>query len=69
MMAWADMSMVLRYAHLAPGYVTGYAGNSFLQNSHSTESCGTKLTANPMKMGWLMGLEPTITGITIHPEN
>jgi len=24
---WADMTMVLRYAHLSPGYVAGYAEN------------------------------------------
>ena len=27
---WADMTMVLRYAHLAPGYVAGYAENTAL---------------------------------------
>lgn len=34
---WADMTMVLRYAHLAPGYVAGYVGNVSL--TKTTTAC------------------------------
>jgi len=27
---WADLTMVQRYAHLAPGYIAGYVGNASL---------------------------------------
>lgn len=34
---WADLKMVMRYAHLAPGYLAQYAGNSNLVTSTSQE--------------------------------
>ena len=40
---WADMTMVLRYAHLAPGYVAGYAENAALTISPTeTENSAKK---------------------------
>ena len=63
---WADMTMVLRYAHLAPGYVAGYAENASL--TISPTACGEvsdDSRGNIDGLGWLMGLEPTTTGITI----
>ena len=62
---WASMDMVLRYAHLAPGYVAGYIENASLtisptgDNEVSEDSQG-----NCGVVGWLMGLEPTTAGIT-----
>ena len=67
---WADMTMVLRYAHLAPGYVAGYAENSALPATKpTTASCGlvSATAETPDSLGWPMGLEPTTTGITIVP--
>jgi len=32
--AWQSMDMVMRYAHLAPGYVANYAGNAALDTSN-----------------------------------
>lgn len=34
---WADLKMVMRYAHLAPGYLAQYAGNSNLVTPTSQE--------------------------------
>lgn len=63
---WADMTMVLRYAHLAPGYIAGYAGNVSLSVSPSpVDDVGEDFEENAGLVGWPMGLEPTTTGITI----
>jgi len=65
---WSDIKMVLRYAHLAPGFAAPYAGNVSLSKSPAGPSAAdqddTQVTDS---MGWLMGLEPTTTGITNHP--
>ena len=45
---WADMKMVLRYAHLAPGYVAGYAENSSLQFPPQHEQHETNKTAGTL---------------------
>ena len=65
--AWASLDMVLRYAHLAPGYVAEYAGNSSLlpQNHPQSDLVSGHSRGNAGDLGWLMGLEPTTTGITI----
>ena len=67
---WADYSMVLRYAHLAPNYLASYAGNvgavPLSVPTVETPQCETPVNADGM--GWLMGLEPTTTGITIQPR-
>lgn len=42
---WADMTMVLRYAHLAPGYVAGYAENASLSIEKNTEKENVTLHA------------------------
>jgi len=66
---WADMTMVLRYAHLAPGYIAGYADNAALtpphKIPHSKQKDESEHRESPENMGWLIGLEPTTTGITI----
>ena len=65
---WASLDMVLRYAHLAPDHLSEAARNieGWSQKRHSTnpvlpENGGNILT----NMGWLTGLEPATTGITI----
>ena len=63
---WADIKMVLRYAHLAPGYVAQYANNALLTISPTNpEEVSDDSQGKKDGMGWLMGLEPTTTGITI----
>ncbi len=61
---WNSLDMVMRYAHLAPGFVARYA-----QNSHTAIRANYDAEENSSEnngiMGWLMGLEPTTTGITI----
>ncbi len=65
---WASPQMVQRYAHLAPGYLAQYANRlrplgqdlAIVMASDDAEPTG-----NADGMGWLMGLEPTTTGITI----
>ena len=65
---WASPQMVQRYAHLAPGYLASYANKlrpfgqdlAIAPSPEDGESAG-----NEGGMGWLMGLEPTTTGITI----
>lgn len=60
------MTMVLRYAHLAPGYIAGYAENVALTIFPTAPTTAAEKTAeSPANMGWLIGLEPTTTGITI----
>ncbi len=63
---WADMTMVLRYAHLSSGYVAGYADNVCLaQKTAQFKNVSEDYREEPSNLGWLMGLEPTTTGITI----
>jgi len=69
---WASLDMVMKYAHLAPGYVANYAENitSAAQargcnSGHSAEDVSEDYRQDGGKLGWLMGLEPTTTGITI----
>lgn len=68
---WASYSMVLRYAHLAPGYIAPYAdalpwGAGTIQGTDTPASTSAKPAGNADgRMGWTMGLEPTTTGITI----
>ena len=71
---WSSIDMVLRYAHLAPGHVasradalcgnqakTAHSENSTkMHNANSAENASD----NSGLVGWLMGLEPTTTGIT-----
>ena len=61
---WNSLDMVMRYAHLAPGFIARYA-----QNSHTAIQAKIDDSENANEnngiMGWLMGLEPTTTGITI----
>ena len=64
---WSSMEMVLRYAHLAPGYLANYAGNvgSVPINFPTVETDDLEKPLQvPENLGWLMGLEPTTTGIT-----
>jgi len=72
---WASLAMVERYSHLAPGHVSAWSGNASLSRLSGTNP-GTSGTKGSIKtgsrnadylgkpMGWLMGLEPTTTGIT-----
>jgi hypothetical protein len=39
---WRDLKMVLRYAHLAPGHLAPYAGNSGLDKPPDVEIDGHK---------------------------
>jgi len=52
---WSSQSMVARYAHVAPGFAARYADGSLRDKSAAISA---------ERMGWLMGLEPTTTGIT-----
>jgi len=66
--AWQSMDMVMRYAHLAPGYVANYAGNVALDpaNLRTEKTNVSEHSRESLEgVGWLMGLEPTTTGITI----
>jgi hypothetical protein len=72
---WASLAMVERYSHLAPGHVSAWSGNASLSRLSGTNT-GTSGADDPIKtgsrnadyqgktVGWLMGLEPTTTGIT-----
>ena len=63
---WAGMDMVLRYAHLAPGYIAGYVDNVSLTIPPTGErNVSEDLREEVDGVGWLMGLEPTTAGITI----
>ncbi len=61
---WNSLDMVMRYAHLAPGFIARYA-----QNSHTASTANLGYSEKPNEnnelMGWLTGLEPATTGITI----
>jgi hypothetical protein len=55
-----EFEIVMRYAHLAPRYIAN-KHIAMLANYGRLE----KSNKNNGVMGWLMGLEPTTTGITI----
>jgi integrase len=71
---WSSYSMVLRYAHVTPDFAAQYANGSLRDKSVTS---GASRNGAPMpllsqepehageKMGWLTGLEPATTGITI----
>jgi integrase len=73
---WASLAMVQRYAHLGATHVAAWAANigatggAGTNLAHGTAGTGSKTgPAGPAhevkQVGWLMGLEPTTTGITI----
>lgn len=67
---WADMTMVLRYAHLSPGYVARYAENTALSISPTQSGLvSDDYQETSDNLGWLNGLEPSTTGITIQNIN
>ena len=68
---WATLTMVERYAHLGVSHVAAWAGNiDHGTNRVQVPPAATKangpegLSVEGESMGWLMGLEPTTTGIT-----
>ena len=68
---WASLTMVERYAHLAPGHVAAWAGNighatitRQVQAAPESENGPEGPRHEGDSMGWLMGLEPTTTRIT-----
>jgi integrase len=67
---WATLAMVERYAHLGVSHVATWAGNIGGTNPVQVAGPGTKQngpegpSTEVEKLGWLMGLEPTTTGIT-----
>jgi len=68
---WSSFAMVTRYAHIGTDYAAQYAGGSLRDKSVTSsgdDSRGFFSSDNAMKtnenLGWLMGLEPTTTGIT-----
>ena len=72
---WASLDMVERYAHLAPDFVASYAENithaahanlvSTHNSTHTIKIVSEDYQEDTCKLGWLMGIEPTTTGITI----
>jgi len=74
---WHSLEMVMRYAHLAEQFTASYAANvSTPGSAYKTRTVAHKSSHPEMpdnsqlpdlyngKVGWLMGLEPTTTGIT-----
>ena len=69
---WATLQMCERYAHLAVSHVATWAANIdgsnrervTGQNDNEPEGSHKSLSGKE-NLGWLMGLEPTTTGITI----
>lgn len=62
---WNSYEMVLRYAHLSQSHIARY-----VQNRHSAVSVDHENATQVLdNMGWLMGLEPTTTGITKRQQN
>ena len=61
---WNSYEMVLRYAHLSQSHIACYAQNSHSQISADLRE-SEKANENNGIMGWLTGLEPATTGITI----
>ena len=73
---WKSLDMVMRYAHLSSSYVAQFAENVLNPHSKKQNSYQEKLDKSllPIEnkeefMGWLMGLEPTTTGITKRSPN
>jgi len=68
---WASLAMVQRYAHLGVSHVSAWASNiggtTAVQVPHgvANENGPEGPSTEGDSMGWLMGLEPTTTGITI----
>src|SRR5204863_5007254 len=71
---WASYAMVLRYAHLGVDHTAAWVNNSLRDKSvtsvtRNANDIGHYVEqfdeSHSEKMGWLMGLEPTTTGITI----
>jgi integrase len=73
---WASAQMLERYTHMAVPYTAKWAGGSALSaatvrqpaaaSSHPDPAEVQKAFADQeVSLGWLMGLEPTTTGITI----
>ena len=70
---WASLAMVQRYAHLGKSHVAQWAGNSIGAGTNPAQGSFQAQTKNAPEgasvegeaVGWLMGLEPTTTGITI----
>lgn len=72
---WASLAMVQRYGHLGQTHVAAWAGNCSQEAKVPTQQT-TIYGTNPVQptsqegpkatsyLGWLMGLEPTTTGIT-----
>jgi hypothetical protein len=75
---WASYSMVLRYSHLGRSHVAAWAGNAMgggttpaqVAPAGTNENGPVGPLSEEKPMGWLMGLEPTTTGITrrSHPN-
>jgi len=67
---WATLAMVERYAHLGVSHVAAWANNIDGTNTVQPTNAIFDATARDGQfieektMGWLMGLEPTTTGIT-----
>ncbi len=58
---WSSYEMVLRYAHLSQSHIAHY-----VQNRHTHVVDDQENTTQVLdSMGWLTGLEPATTGITI----
>ena len=71
---WSSYSMVLRYAHVATDYAAQYADGSLRVKSATDDRISARQVdaadtecadSHGENLGWLMGLEPTTTGITI----
>jgi len=72
---WASQAMVQRYGHLGPSHLAEWAGNSQAGTNlaHPMRSMTVPETTTALEgplnqelaVGWLMGLEPTTTRITI----
>jgi integrase len=68
---WKSFAMVQRYAHLGKSHVAMWAGNlagttpAQVAQAGSNENSPEGLSYEGETVGWLMGLEPTTTRITI----
>ena len=69
---WASLTMVQRYAHLAVSHVAAWAGNIGagttpvqVEPGAAPEKARKGPSTEAKQVGWLMGLEPTTTRITI----
>ena len=68
---WASLAMVQRYAHLGSSHVAAWAGNLGGGGTTPAQVVAewpgktARSGADSHRVGWLMGLEPTTTRITI----